>query len=340
MRVAEALMSNASARVREHPDAMPAGLCKWPSRATAQQMGPSMPPPLSVRMLVMSLPAVSGHVRAQWLRANQEALPSLHPFRAVDGGDIEETLGMLDALKVPFQQLCDRHASWGMLANTLTRIAALERQVADREPVQAVLEDDVALGRGFAAHVGQLAAAARMHVTTANVSSPHVSTSEGKRTGSGQEFDLVQLGAFGEGYLTSLRGAKLLLQAFRKHGIHGCPDQQLNDASFHRLAGIKALRSTRWTPWVLLVTTNEGQIGRSRCISKADTELLRWASRRGTQLRVNRTAILLVGHAPSRQPAARPRVWGCCAYGDVPSRDNARKSYKAAVDFLYAVRRR
>jgi len=92
----------------------------------------------------------------------------------------------------------------------------------------------------------------------------------------------VQLGGYGEGYLTSLRGATKLLEAFRTSGVRGCPDQQLNDPAWHALAGVRAVRSARRTPWVLLVTSNEGDISRSPCISIADQRLLRRHTMRHT----------------------------------------------------------
>ena len=145
--------------------------------------------------------------------------------------------------------------------------------------------------------------------------------------------DLIQLGACGEGYVTTLRGATLLLEAYQKHGILGCPDQQLNDPRWHKRAGIKSVRAARETPWVLIVPTNFGDISRTTCISSADHEQLRFATSsmgRLQQLRVNRTAVQL--HAVQQN---RKRGY-CRSFDRVYINRTGQRTfrYKPAADYL------
>ena len=314
LHVADAFFVNLSMRLRQHPGAIPGTLCR---RAGS---GPSAAPRAEGQphILVMTSLAVGGVQRRLWFESNRQTVPGLRRFPAVDGRNPNETLAMLLAIGVPYEHMCDRYATWGMLANTLTRIAALQAQVVHRVPMQVILEDDVALGRDFPAYVERIAARHRP--------------------------DLVQLGGYGEGYLTSLRGATLLLGAFRRHGIRGCPDQQLNAPWWHKLAGLKALQSTRRTPWALLAMTNEGGILRTPCISQSDHRLLRTATRADKQART------LVRAEPTAGSRAAPpggaglgRQWGCRAFGTPAgvgsgtSGTGPQAAYRPAANFLSRV---
>ena len=315
--VADALVPNATERLRRHPLAMPERLCRagaqgLPNAHFAHQLP-------ETRLMVMTSLAVGGLDRSQWFAANQRVVPSLLAFEAVDGNDPAKTLARLNALGVPFRRLCDRYASWGMLACTVTHIAAFERQVAEGVPLMVVLEDDVALGRDFPEHIGRLAA---MHL----LGNGSLLRRKARRR---LPADLVQLGACTEGYIVSLRAATRLLDAYRKHGLRGCADQQLNDPRWQELAGVRAVRATQRVPWVSLAPTNDGDISRTPCISRSDHQLLQWlgrGSRRPHGLRVNATALALA-------PAQRKR--GYCKSFDNVTRSGVRHRYKPARDYLY-----
>ena len=315
--VADALVPNATERLRRHPLAMPERLCRagaqgLPNAHFAHQLP-------ETRLMVMTSLAVGGLDRSQWFAANRRVVPSLLAFEAVDGNDPAKTLARLNALGVPFGRLCDRYASWGMLACTVTHIAAFERQVAEGVPLMVVLEDDVALGRDFPEHIGRLAA---MHL----LGNGSLLRRKARRR---LPADLVQLGACTEGYIVSLRAATRLLDAYRKHGLRGCADQQLNDPRWQELAGVRAVRATQRVPWVSLAPTNDGDISRTPCISRSDHQLLRWlgrGSRRPHGLRVNATALALA-------PAQRKR--GYCKSFDNVTRSGVRHRYKPARDYLY-----
>ena len=128
--VADALVPNATERLRRYPLAMPERLCKAGAQGLPNTHHDTQQLP-KTRLMVMTSLAVGGLDRAQWFAANRRVVPSLEAFEAVDGNDPAKTLARLHALGVPFGRLCDRYASWGMLACTVTHIAAFERQVAE-----------------------------------------------------------------------------------------------------------------------------------------------------------------------------------------------------------------
>ena len=128
--VADALVPNATERLRRYPLAMPERLCKAGAQGLPNAPGANQQLP-ETRLMVMTSLAVGGLDRSQWFAANRRVVPSLEAFEAVDGNDPAKTLARLHALGVPFGRLCDRYASWGMLACTVTHIAAFERQVAE-----------------------------------------------------------------------------------------------------------------------------------------------------------------------------------------------------------------
>jgi GR25 family glycosyltransferase involved in LPS biosynthesis len=356
--VADALVPNATERLRHHPLAMPERLCKAGAQGLPNEHGAHQLP--ETRLMVMTSLAVGGLDRSQWFAANRRVVPSLLAFEAVDGNDPAKPLARLNALGVPFGRLCDRYASWGMLACTVTHIAAFERQVAEGVPLMVVLEDDVALGSDFPDHIGRLAA---MHL----LGNGSLLRRKARRR---LPADLVQLGPCTEGYIVSLRAgirepltpsltwlepltltltlshtvtrslpltltlraATRLLEAYRRHGLRGCADQQLNDPRWQELAGVRAVRATQRVPWVSLAPTNFGDISRTPCISRSDHQLLRWLGRGGMRphgLRVNATALALA-------PAQRKR--GYCRSFDNVTRSNpsrGRHRYKPARDYLY-----
>jgi len=122
------------------------------------------------------------------------------------------------------------YESWGTLANFLTRFKAFDMQVKQEIPFQAVIEDDVKLKPGF----GQfLRETVKKHYGFASNAS-----------------DLVILGHFGEGYLTSLAAARKIVQTLNAEGIIGCPDQQLNYMMNDQIQRKTFLADS--TPWTVV----------------------------------------------------------------------------------------
>ena len=76
--------------------------------------------------------------------------------------------------------------------------------------------------------------------------------------------------------MTSLGGARRLVDKLHTYGIRGCGDQQYNDPTVMNISAVwsrEAKGSPR--PWRLLVKTNAGDIGRSAIITTREVQALR-----------------------------------------------------------------
>jgi len=89
--------------------------------------------------------------------------------------------------------------------------------VRDGVPYQAILEDDLLFGEGFASFVERLATA---HLGPANEARPEA-----------DRFNLVVLGRWGEGYVTSLASARRVLAILDSNGVRKNADIQWGVAS-------------------------------------------------------------------------------------------------------------
>ena len=134
--------------------------------------------------------------RNAFVRANQAVLPELELFLAVNGYSKEDTIRRLGStpLKLHPYTFCNaaRFATFGSLANFVSKYLALRMQVRRRLPYMAMLEDDMQLRPGFKAFVEQ------------TVRSGALDRAE-------ERAELLVLGAWGEGYVTSLASARRVL---------------------------------------------------------------------------------------------------------------------------------
>lgn len=131
--------------------------------------------------------------RNAFVRANQAVLPELELFLAVNGYSKEDTIRRLGStpLKLHPYTFCNaaRFATFGSLANFVSKYLALRMQVRRRLPYMAMLEDDMQLRPGFKAFVEQ------------TVRSGALDRAE-------ERAELLVLGVWGEGYVTSLASAR------------------------------------------------------------------------------------------------------------------------------------
>ena len=63
---------------------------------------------------------------------------------------------------------------------------------------------------------------------------------------------MIRLGKWGEGYITSLEGAKRIVNKIKKYGIFGNIDNQLRN-----ICG-KEICVRRDTPWKVVISSNDG----------------------------------------------------------------------------------
>jgi hypothetical protein len=199
----------------------------------------------SVTYLALSLNTSS---RATFIATNQRVVPGLRIFRAVNGFDKSEVIRSLaySRLKYHILTYCafTRFGTYGSLANYLTKFFALMYQVQQRLPFMAMIEDDMALQPGFAAFVE---AAARRHLAdTSRCRRRRHAAPRCDRT------DLIVLGAWGEGYVSSLESARRVVHSIREQGVPQNVDIMLNEGHAGPVARVSG------TPWAHRVGPNLG----------------------------------------------------------------------------------
>jgi len=232
----------------------------------------SLPP---VHITVMTL---GSDERMATVKSNLKVEPNLTVFQAVSGYNKTATAIALLTTGVAYHRLCGQPAgvaraldeedhvprayeSWGTLANDLTRMQVIQQQIQRSLPFAAVVEDDMSLQSGFSTFLSKVAKRTWL--------------ADGDGDASASKVDYVHLGPFGEGYLLSLEGAKRLLQAYKVHGITGCPDQQLMDGFMPELHSIGVSEADEGqTPWTPLSTTNSGDCLKTAMISRSEKTLL------------------------------------------------------------------
>ena len=165
-------------------------------------------------------------------------LPSLTLFRSVNGFDKQETTRALanSHMKYHLMTYCSftRFGTFGSLANYLTKFYALQHQVSHRLPFMAMLEDDMWLKDGFGQFVE---AAVKRHFA-------------GHRGNDAP--DLIVLGTWGEGYVTSLNSARRVLRSLQRQGIPQNVDIMLNEGHAGRAVRVDG------APWAHRVYVNDG----------------------------------------------------------------------------------
>ena len=178
--------------------------------------------------------------RDNWLAFNREVLPEMHRFAAVDGTSRIAVMRALNESGLRFHKLHSN--SLGALACWLTKFNALREQVSRRIPYQVILEDDLMVRdtfRGFAGHL--------------------VRTLFEERTVA-HRVDVVALGRWGEGYLTSLASAERVVSRLLLNGVQKSIDIQLNDGS----SGPVVQLHPNYVPFSYFRPPNKGLIGTTK----------------------------------------------------------------------------
>jgi hypothetical protein len=185
--------------------------------------------------------------------------------------------------RVPFHRICQSRGQWGSIACFVTRHRAFASQRAD---YQLLLEDDLFVGAGFLPLVRSLI---ESHYCATTHAYATIQIDGGARRLKHQRCtrggvrtpcfdprtppDVVQLGSYGEAFLTSFNGAARLAREVREHGILGCADQQYNVGRMMNLTHAWSQTSRR--SWRLLVPTNSGDRSQTRDLSPGESAALR-----------------------------------------------------------------
>ena len=179
------------------------------ARRAAQVNGGSCPDMLYAVTLVNS-----SRQRSRMFRMNRMRVPSLTAFPTVNASDKAATLAALESLGVPFITLHpSKPGSYGQLASQLTYIRALIHQHERQLPLMYVLEDDVMfVSAAQASRFAKAACVAALQM--------------GSRFPGRAPTRLVTMGQLSEAFLTSLDGARFLLEMYCTHGIVNNKDYQ------------------------------------------------------------------------------------------------------------------
>ena len=190
-------------------------------------------------------------VRERFVSAIQDLIPTAAIQASVDGTNKQSVADALQQENVPFHRLCYTQGQWGALALFATRYRAFNHQRSD---FMLLLEDDVGLRPRFLHAIATLIGA---HFCATGRAAQQLCSTNGQRHACFERpVDVLQLGSYGEGYITSRDGAGRLAAKVRRMGIIGCADQQFNVGG---LMNLSHAWNRRALPWRLLAPTNAGE---------------------------------------------------------------------------------
>ena len=205
----------------------------------------------TLSIVITTLVRGNRSVRESFVTAIHDVLPAATIQASVDGMDTQGVANALRQEHIPFHRLCDTQGGWGMLALFVTRYRAFHSQRSD---LMLLLEDDVGLRPRFLHAIRQLIGA---HFCRLSRVAEQVCSTSGQRHACFERApEVLQLGSYGEGYITSREGASRLAAKVRRKGIIGCADQQFN---IGELMNLSHAWNRRALPWSLLAPTNAGE---------------------------------------------------------------------------------
>jgi hypothetical protein len=165
--------------------------------------------------------------RMKYIEENKKIIPELEIRNAINGYNIKETLNKFLEYDIEYKYL--EFCSYGTLANFLSKYECLLHQIKNNIDFMCFLEDDVLFDKEFKSFV------------------------EDKiQLFNDTNLNIIRLGKWGEGYITSLESAKRLVNIIKSNGIVHNIDNQL------RVFSGKEIDFFGKTPWKLCVLSNEG----------------------------------------------------------------------------------
>ena len=173
--------------------------------------------------------------RLKNIQKNKLIIPEMEIFESINGYDIDTTIKNLTNMKLRYKSLDANFETYGTLANFLTKLKAFQYQIKNNIQYMCLIEDDLIIKKGFREFIES-----NLHLL--------------------RKCNMLRLDKWGEGYVTSLNGAKHIVKNIYKTGIIRNIDNQL------RLHCGKEIRLNR-TPWKLVVRTNHGDCLKSEKIS-------------------------------------------------------------------------
>jgi len=159
---------------------------------------------------------------------NKKIIPKLTLLQSVNGYNKTLVLELLKKVKLSYINI--EFQTYGTLANFLTKYLCLLNQIQKGFNYICFIEDDFLLLKGFTEFVEKQIPL--LETETAN---------------------MIRLGKWGEGYITSLQGAKNIVSSIQKKGIMGNIDNQLREA-----CGKEVDVNTENKYWKMAFKTNKG----------------------------------------------------------------------------------
>ena len=164
--------------------------------------------------------------RLKIINKNLLILPKLKIFKSINGYDKNETLLELKKSGLKYKDI--KFKTYGSLANFLTKIKILKYQIENNIEYLCFIEDDLLLKKDFENFINN-----SIYLLKTDI-------------------NMLRLDNWGEGYVTSLSGAKDIIYKIYKYGILNNIDNQFR--IWNKLREIRLHN----TPWILVVKTNEG----------------------------------------------------------------------------------
>ena len=182
--------------------------------------------------------------RLTFINKNKETFYDLNIIQSINGYNIIETLHEYEKSGLKYHNL--DYPTYGTLANFITKVNAFKFQVENNIDYMCLIEDDLILDNNFKSFIeGSLYLL--------------------------KDCNMIRLCNWGEGYVTSLEGAKNILNHIYKDGIIDSIDNQL------RLRCGKEIHIQN-TPFQLVVETNKGDCLKTQFISEYDLLKLRYGN--------------------------------------------------------------
>lgn len=174
--------------------------------------------------------------RLVFVNRNIKKFPDLKIFKSINGYDINETRNEFLKSGLKFHSLC--FYTYGTLANFLTKVNALKYQVENNIEYMCLIEDDLILHDNFKNFVESLLYLCK-------------------------DCNMLRLCKWGECYITSLDGAKNILNHIYHDGIINNIDNQLKENCGKEI-------HIPNSPFNIVVRTNEGDCLKTKSIDKKE----------------------------------------------------------------------
>lgn len=179
-----------------------------------------------------------------------ELFPNFKVFQAINGYDKEEVFQEFQKVGIKYTRIPNdpMHGSFntfGTMANSLTKIKAMEFCLNNDYEYFAILEDDLELSNIFYRFI-KVAKEAQLEKPI-------------------QDTWFIRLGEWGEGYVFSKDGAIKTIEKLKQVGFRTQIDFELKYNGYPHI-------SCPNTPWKLLVPTNQGDLLKTDMINSEEAE--------------------------------------------------------------------